>query len=70
MARRKDKLKLSAFLLFTGHHVATWRHRRLARGPASATAGGTQRSLQVELLLEAWVRSFELGGLLERAHIG
>ncbi len=27
------------------------------------------RSLQVELLLEAWVRSFELGGLLERAHI-
>jgi FMN-dependent oxidoreductase (nitrilotriacetate monooxygenase family) len=26
MARRKDKLSLGAFLLFTGHHVAAWRH--------------------------------------------
>ena len=24
MARRKDKLSLGAFLLFTGHHVAAW----------------------------------------------
>ncbi|MGL4285288.1 MAG: LLM class flavin-dependent oxidoreductase [Phreatobacter sp.] len=26
MARRKDQLSLGAFLLFTGHHVAAWRH--------------------------------------------
>ena len=26
MTRRKDKLSLGAFLLFTGHHVAAWRH--------------------------------------------
>src|SRR5437016_7000523 len=26
MNRRKDKLSLGAFLLFTGHHVAAWRH--------------------------------------------
>ncbi|MDU6243545.1 MAG: LLM class flavin-dependent oxidoreductase, partial [Bradyrhizobium sp.] len=27
MARRKDKLSLGAFLLFTGHHVAAWRSK-------------------------------------------
>ncbi|ESZ45691.1 LLM class flavin-dependent oxidoreductase [Mesorhizobium sp. RSR565B] len=32
MARRKDKLKLGAFLLFTGHHVAAWRHPQAAEG--------------------------------------
>jgi FMN-dependent oxidoreductase (nitrilotriacetate monooxygenase family) len=26
MAKRKDQIKLGAFLLFTGHHVAAWRH--------------------------------------------
>lgn len=26
MAKRKEQLKLGAFLLFTGHHVAAWRH--------------------------------------------
>ncbi|ACB95473.1 LLM class flavin-dependent oxidoreductase [Beijerinckia indica] len=26
MARRKEQIKLGAFLLFTGHHVAAWRH--------------------------------------------
>lgn len=25
MSRRKEKLSLGAFLLFTGHHVAAWR---------------------------------------------
>lgn len=32
MARRKDKLKLGAFLLFTGHHVAAWRHPQAGEG--------------------------------------
>ncbi|MER9847648.1 LLM class flavin-dependent oxidoreductase [Mesorhizobium sp. M0106] len=32
MARRKDKLKLGAFLLFTGHHVAAWRHPAAGEG--------------------------------------
>jgi N-acetyl-S-(2-succino)cysteine monooxygenase len=26
MARRKDKIRLGAFLYPTGHHVAAWRH--------------------------------------------
>lgn len=26
MVKRKDQIKLGAFLLFTGHHVAAWRH--------------------------------------------
>lgn len=26
MAKRNDKMSLGAFLLFTGHHVAAWRH--------------------------------------------
>ncbi|MER8975458.1 MULTISPECIES: LLM class flavin-dependent oxidoreductase [unclassified Mesorhizobium] len=32
MASRKDKLKLGAFLLFTGHHVAAWRHPEAGEG--------------------------------------
>lgn len=32
MARRKDQIKLGAFLLFTGHHVAAWRHPRASVG--------------------------------------
>lgn len=32
MARRKDKLRLGAFLLFTGHHVAAWRHPQAGEG--------------------------------------
>lgn len=32
MARRKDQMSLGAFLLFTGHHVAAWRH------PAASTS--------------------------------
>jgi len=32
MARRKDKFKLGAFLLFTGHHVAAWRHPKASEG--------------------------------------
>lgn len=32
MARREDKLKLGAFLLFTGHHVAAWRHPAAGEG--------------------------------------
>lgn len=32
MARRKDKFKLGAFLLFTGHHVAAWRHPEASEG--------------------------------------
>ncbi|SEI09573.1 Luciferase-like monooxygenase [Rhizobium tibeticum] len=32
MARRKDKIKLGAFLLFTGHHVAAWRHPKASVG--------------------------------------
>lgn len=32
MARRKDQIKLGAFLLFTGHHVAAWRHPQASIG--------------------------------------
>ncbi|MGO4197501.1 LLM class flavin-dependent oxidoreductase [Rhizobium sp. YAF28] len=32
MARRKDQIKLGAFLLFTGHHVAAWRHPQASVG--------------------------------------
>ncbi len=32
MAKRKDKIKLGAFLLFTGHHVAAWRHANASVG--------------------------------------
>ncbi|AUW46094.1 MULTISPECIES: LLM class flavin-dependent oxidoreductase [Rhizobium] len=32
MGRRKDKIKLGAFLLFTGHHVAAWRHPQASVG--------------------------------------
>ncbi|WP_267552075.1 LLM class flavin-dependent oxidoreductase [Rhizobium rhizogenes] len=32
MARRKDQIKLGAFLLFTGHHVAAWRHPEASVG--------------------------------------
>ncbi|MGR9193451.1 LLM class flavin-dependent oxidoreductase [Rhizobium leguminosarum] len=32
MGRRKDKIKLGAFLLFTGHHVAAWRHPKASVG--------------------------------------
>ena len=32
MAKRKDKIKLGAFLLFTGHHVAAWRHPKASVG--------------------------------------
>ncbi|MFB9950729.1 LLM class flavin-dependent oxidoreductase [Rhizobium puerariae] len=27
MTKRKDQIKLGAFLLYTGHHVAAWRHQ-------------------------------------------
>ena len=32
MAKRKDQIKLGAFLLFTGHHVAAWRHPKASVG--------------------------------------
>ncbi|WAJ28217.1 LLM class flavin-dependent oxidoreductase [Antarcticirhabdus aurantiaca] len=32
MARRKDQIRLGAFLYFTGHHVAAWRHPQAAEG--------------------------------------
>ena len=32
MAKRKDQIKLGAFLLFTGHHVAAWRHPQASVG--------------------------------------
>lgn len=32
MSKRTDQIKLGAFLLFTGHHVAAWRHRDAAIG--------------------------------------
>lgn len=32
MIRRKDQMKLGAFLLFTGHHVAAWRHKSAMQG--------------------------------------
>ncbi|KPH04984.1 nitrilotriacetate monooxygenase [Rhizobium leguminosarum bv. trifolii] len=32
MGRRKNKIKLGAFLLFTGHHVAAWRHPQASVG--------------------------------------
>ncbi|MBB6219430.1 hypothetical protein GGE66_000374 [Rhizobium leguminosarum] len=32
MTRRKDQIKLGAFLLFTGHHVAAWRHPQASIG--------------------------------------
>jgi FMN-dependent oxidoreductase (nitrilotriacetate monooxygenase family) len=32
MAKRKDQIKLGAFLLFTGHHVAAWRHPEASVG--------------------------------------
>lgn len=32
MSKRTDQIKLGAFLLFTGHHVAAWRHRDASIG--------------------------------------
>lgn len=32
MTKRKDQIKLGAFLLFTGHHVAAWRHKDASIG--------------------------------------
>jgi FMN-dependent oxidoreductase (nitrilotriacetate monooxygenase family) len=32
MARRNEKIKLGAFLYFTGHHVAAWRHPKALTG--------------------------------------
>lgn len=32
MTKRKDQIKLGAFLLFTGHHVAAWRHKDASVG--------------------------------------
>jgi FMN-dependent oxidoreductase (nitrilotriacetate monooxygenase family) len=32
MTRREDQIKLGAFLLFTGHHVAAWRHKDASVG--------------------------------------
>ncbi|KAF1042401.1 MAG: Nitrilotriacetate monooxygenase component A [Xylophilus sp.] len=32
MTKRKDQMKLGAFLLFTGHHVAAWRHKEAMQG--------------------------------------
>lgn len=32
MSVRKDQIKLGAFLLFTGHHVAAWRHKDASQG--------------------------------------
>lgn len=36
MARRQEKLSLGAFLLFTGHHVAAWRHADAAESQTLA----------------------------------
>ncbi|MER8813486.1 LLM class flavin-dependent oxidoreductase [Mesorhizobium sp. M0965] len=51
MARRKDKLKLGAFLLFTGHHVAAWRH--------PAAGEGTSLSDYIELARLAEAAKFD-----------
>ncbi len=32
MTKRSDQIKLGAFLLFTGHHVAAWRHKDASIG--------------------------------------
>lgn len=47
MARRKDKIKLGAFLLFTGHHVAAWRH------PEASVGTEFENYLQLARLAEA-----------------
>lgn len=47
MARRKDNIKLGAFLLFTGHHVAAWRH------PEASVGTEFENYLQLARLAEA-----------------
>ncbi|CCM76806.1 LLM class flavin-dependent oxidoreductase [Rhizobium mesoamericanum] len=51
MAKRKDKIKLGAFLLFTGHHVAAWRHPK--------ASVGTEFENYVELAKLAEVAKFD-----------
>ena len=47
MAKRKDQIKLGAFLLFTGHHVAAWRH------PAASVGVNFENYVELAKLAEA-----------------
>jgi N-acetyl-S-(2-succino)cysteine monooxygenase len=46
MARRKGQFSLGAFLLFTGHHVAAWRHRNASDGQSLADFVGFAKAAE------------------------
>jgi N-acetyl-S-(2-succino)cysteine monooxygenase len=76
MARRKEQLSLGAFLLFTGHHVAAWRHpdasdsQRLADFVGFAKAAEDAKFDAVFLADAVGLRSDDVEASQHKAHSG
>jgi FMN-dependent oxidoreductase (nitrilotriacetate monooxygenase family) len=76
MARRKEKLSLGAFLLFTGHHVAAWRHpdssdsQSLADFAAFARAAEDAKFDAVFLADGVGLRGDDVAASRHKAHSG
>jgi len=76
MARRKEKLSLGAFLLFTGHHVAAWRHPAASDSQSLADFVGFARAAEaakfdaVFLADGVALRSVDVDASRHKAHSG
>ena len=76
MTRRKDKLSLGAFLLFTGHHVAAWRHPNASDSQSLADFVGFAKAAEaakfdaVFLADAVGFRNDDVDGSQYKAHSG